>query len=210
MPSPASVIRRAPSLAVAGGFAAWIGATAASQHPQRAFDRLRERDPLGLLVPNWRFFAPEPAKHDFHLLHRVLGQDGTASEWRETTRIAPRRSTHAAWFPERRRDKAVFDICNELIMLLAIPTVDLPATAPFGLLRDAVEVQVRREHAEGELPKGFQFLVARHTGHEDGVEPDYLFASPFQRLGADDRAEPTPQAQAVEAGSRRSAQAVVA
>ena len=30
---------------------------------------------------------------------------------------------------------------------------------------------------------GFQFLIARHTGHDADHEPDYLLASPFVRLG---------------------------
>ncbi len=164
---------------VTAGLGAWLVATAASQHPHRAFDRFRDYDPTGLFVPNWRFFAPEPAQHDFHLLHRVLTADGDETPWCETKQISPRAWRHAAWFPDRRRDKAMFDVCNELITLMAIPSLDLTATSPFQLLRDFVELEVRRECAEHETAKGFQFLIARHTGHDADHEPDYLLASPF-------------------------------
>ena len=163
--------------AVCAGFGGWLLATAASQHPHRAFDRCRDFDPTGLLVPNWRFFAPEPAKHDFHLLHRVLTADERQTQWQETTPISPRRSVHAVFFPARRREKAMFDICNELIMLMAIPRLDLARTVPFELLRNHVELRVREQHAT--TPQGFQFLIARHTGHDESEDPDYLLASPF-------------------------------
>ena len=176
---PEDAPRGLPELAACAGLAAWFAATAASQHPHRAFDRFRDYDPMGMLVPNWRFFAPEPAKHDFHVLHRVLTAAGEETPWRETTTITPRSWRHAFWFPDRRRDKAMFDICNELITLMSVPGVELPATAPFHLLRDLVRLKVEEEHREGPSPQGFQFLVARHTGHDEEPEPDYLLASPF-------------------------------
>jgi hypothetical protein len=173
---------RAEALIASAGFGAWLLATAASQHPQRAFDRFREYDPIGLLLPNWRFFAPEPAQHDFHVMHRVLTADERQTPWSEATRITPRAWRHAVWFPDRRRDKAMFDVCNELIMLMGVPSVDLTTTSPFELLRDFVELRVRDEYADEPLPQGFQFLIARHTGHDEDHEPDYLLASPFVPL----------------------------
>ena len=76
----------------------------------------------------------------------------------------------------------MFDICNELIMLMAQPTVALTSTAPYLLLRDYVELTVREEYAGRQPPRGFQFLIARHTGHDEAHDPDYLLASPFVPL----------------------------
>ena len=120
--------------------------------------------------------------HDFHLLHRVLRSDGEPTPWGETIRIPPRAWGHAAWHPERRRDKAMFDVCNELVTLLAIPSLDVTGTASYALLRDHVERIVRQEHRGGPLPQGFQFLIVRHTGHDEEHEPDYLLASAFEPL----------------------------
>jgi hypothetical protein len=171
-----------PAALAIAGLSGWLVTTIASQHPHRAFDRFRDFDPIGLLVPNWRFFAPEPAMHDFHLLHRVLEPDGEATSWEETIRIPARVWRHAAWHPERRRDKAMFDVCNELVTLLAVPSLDVTATAAYRLLRDHVEVVVRAQRHGRPLPQGFQFLIVRHTGHDDAPEPDYLLASAFEPL----------------------------
>ncbi|MBJ7329031.1 MAG: hypothetical protein JHC95_03980 [Solirubrobacteraceae bacterium] len=173
-----------PRALIAGAFTAWIGVTAASQHPHRAFDRLRSLDPLGMAVPNWRFFAPEPAQHDYHVLHRVLTATGDQTPWRETTEISPRRTRQVVWFPDRRREKATFDLASELITLMAEPAVDLTQTVPFDLLRARVEQRVRDQSEDGPLPQGFQFLLARHTGYDDSGEPDYILASPFCALEA--------------------------
>jgi hypothetical protein len=67
---------------------------------------------------------------------------------------------------------------------MANPRLDLTLTVPFEALRNAAERKVRAEHAGGPLPRGFQFLLARHTGHDVEPEPDYLLASPFIPLEA--------------------------
>lgn len=164
------------------GLSGWFLATAASQHPQRTFDRLREYDALGLMLPNWRFFAPEPAQHDFHVLHRVLTAGGEQTPWVETRTISPRRWSQAVWFPDRRREKGISDVINELLKTMTMAGVVLERTVPYELLRDLVEVRVRAEWAGSPLPRGFQFLIARHTGHDAEQEPDYLMASPFVAL----------------------------
>jgi hypothetical protein len=168
----------ARTAAVAGTLTAWVVATGLSQHPSRAFDRYRRYDPSGVLLPNWRFFAPEPAVHDFRLLHRHLGADGTVSPWRETTTLHRRLARQMFWFPDRRRDKAVSDICNEIITQLTGTDVDVSKLPAYRLLRDLVSGIVAAELTEP--PQGFQFLVARHGGYDESIEPDYLFASPFE------------------------------
>jgi hypothetical protein len=164
---------------VAAGLAGWFVATAASQHPLRQFDRLRTYDPLGLLLPNWRFFAPEPAQHDIRLLHRVLAADGATSPWEETYSITGRRPLQMVWFPQRRRDKALFDAVSHLLTCLAIPRVNIASTYAYRLIEDAVRHRVRRSHSTGPSPRGFQFVIAEHAGYDPDVEPTYLMASQF-------------------------------
>jgi hypothetical protein len=166
------------------GLGAWFLATAASQHPHRVFDRVRDYDPTGLLVPNWRFFAPEPAQHDFHLLYRVLSTDGEQSPWREALQIAARRWLHAVWYPDRRRDKAMFDVCTELLRSMAAPARDVTLAPAYQLLADFVESSIRAQHGDRAMPQGFQFLVARHSGHDAEHDPDYIMTSPFIPLVA--------------------------
>ena len=163
----------------AATFAGWLVVTVASNHPLPQFDRIRSYDPTGMLIPNWRFFAPEPARHDFQVLHRVLTADGQQTQWRLTSRIAPRSWRHVVWFPDRRRDKALFDIFLELLMVKEEGGHDVSRIAAYRLLRDFVEHAVRDEHDGGALPQGFQFVVAQDAGHDEEQEPAYLLVSEF-------------------------------
>jgi hypothetical protein len=169
-----------PVRLIAAGLGGWLLATVATQHPHRSFDGLRRFDPLGLILPNWRFFAPEPAQHDYHVLYRTLGHDDVPSPWVEASEIAPRTWLQTLYFPDRRREKGMFDVASEIITLLEDAQIDLSTTAPFELLRDHVELRIRAQ--DGPLPQGFQFLLARDTGFDHEGEPDYILASPFIEL----------------------------
>jgi hypothetical protein len=166
----------------AATFAGWLLATVSTNHPLTEFDRLRRYDRTGLLIPNWRFFAPEPARHDFHVLHRVLTADGEQTRWRLTSSIAPRAWSHVMWHAGRRREKALFDIFSELVMARDSGRRDVSRTAAYRLLRDFVEYSVRQEYAGEAMPQGFQFVVAQDTGHDEEPEPTYLLVSEFCRL----------------------------
>jgi hypothetical protein len=166
----------------AAACAGWLVVTVGSNHPLTQFDRLRRHDRHGLLIPNWRFFAPEPAQHDLHVLHRVLSADGAQTPWRLTSRYAPRAWSHVMWHAQRRREKALFDIFVQLAMAKDAGRRDVSRTAAYRLLRDFVEHAVRHEHAGGAMPRGFQFVVARDTGHDEQQEPTYLLVSEFCRL----------------------------
>ncbi|MEU7618724.1 hypothetical protein AB0B27_21880 [Micromonospora rifamycinica] len=168
--------------AITAGLVGWFGVTVLSQHPQQVFDRFRRYDVPGLLIGNWRFFAPEPAQHDFHVLHRVLTADGTQTRWVETTHIPRRHWRQVVWFPERRQDKAIFDICADLIAHLGTPGVEITATPPYEVLRDFVAHAVRRQYAGADVPRGFQFVIARSAGYDESHQPDYLLVSPFEPL----------------------------
>lgn len=167
--------------AVAAVLGGWVVVTALSQHPSRTFDRLRHLDKPGTLIPNWRFFAPEPAVHDYRLLHRVRSADGTVSSWTESVQIARRTVAQSVWYPDRRRDKAVHDLCSEIITLLSEQQIGIPTFPCYRLLRDHIRDVVRREDPAA---AGFQWVVARTAGYDTSEEPTYLFASPYERLSA--------------------------
>jgi hypothetical protein len=178
-------VSSARDLAVAGALTSWVLVTGLSQHPNRAFDRFRKFDRTATAIPNWRFFAPEPAVHDFRVLHRHLDADGTVSAWRETTVLHRRVARQMVWFPDRRRDKAISDICNEVITQLNSTDLDVTRLPSYRLLRDLVGTVLTAETAGGPPPAGFQFLVARNGGYDEDIEPDYLFASPFEKWQPD-------------------------
>ncbi|WP_189218860.1 MULTISPECIES: hypothetical protein [Streptomyces] len=174
MPSSSSLA--APSVEVA--LAVWLVATALSQHPNRSFDGLRRYDPLGVMIPNWRFFAPTPAQHDYHLLYRTLSHDGEQSQWEAASTITPRSWAQSIWSPGRRQEKAVFDLCSELVSIDGHGK-NIVETTAYKLFKGFVAHKLANAEGGNRDIRGFQFLIVRYSGHDDSEEPLYSFVSPF-------------------------------
>lgn len=180
--------RQAAARALEWGLAGALLVTASAQHPNKMFDRARRLDPIGILIPNWRFFAPEPARHDFHVVHRTRDADGAVTDWEETVPSSPRSWRHAVFFPERRRDKALSDICTEAGVLASRGVVS--GSPSYRLLREFVRGRVL-EHAgargggEGAAVAGFQFAVIRYSGYDDSEDPQHILVSEFVALTGD-------------------------
>lgn len=181
------------TVVAAGALAAWFWATVASSHPSDMFSRVRRLDRLGLVLPNWRFFAPHPARVDYALIYRVEDGDGTPSPWRYVMEPILRSWEHTVWFPSRRRSKALFDVVAELLTVAqrlapkgGMTGELLDAYPSFVALRDYTESVVRSRHQGGELPAGFQFAVIEHSGYDEQEqsEPVYLMVSSFVPLDA--------------------------
>lgn len=167
--------------------AALLVTTLAAQHPNPAFERAREKD-LFSLVPNWKFFAPNPATHDYHYLYRTLDVRRKTSPWVELDLIQNRRMTQAFWFSSRRQEKAVFDICTAVIKSIA--KGDSPVdTPPFRVLSEFVRNRIRDASAAGEV-RGFQFAVVRAAGHDDSEDPEVLYVSAYQDMSPAPRGFP--------------------
>ncbi len=173
---------RPGSLLATAGFAAWLVLTAASQHPDRNFDRMREVDPTRTLIPDWRFFAPNPAQHDVHVLYRVVLPGGQTTQWALSSELARRSWSNFAWLPDRRRDKGLFDICVGLGRIIQNGGAGLTESAPYQLLRNFVAQAVGRSYAGQPTPLGFQFAIVRHTGYDEEPDLEYLMVSPYVEL----------------------------
>ncbi|KXP07375.1 hypothetical protein HWD35_08645 [Tsukamurella tyrosinosolvens] len=173
---------RLPARSVEWGLAGALLVTAAAQHPNKMFDRVRRLDPIGILIPNWRFFAPEPARHDFHVVHRTVGTDGGVTEWRETVPSRRRTWRHALFFPERRRDKALSDVCTEVGV--AASRGDVETKAAYRMLREFVRASVVGAAGDDSGPdlEGFQFAVIRYSGYDDSEDPQHVLVSEFVPL----------------------------
>ncbi|MGK5530476.1 hypothetical protein [Streptomyces sp. URMC 129] len=173
--------RKAVARSVEAGFAAWLVMTLLSQHPHQVFDKFRFYDRVGLLIPNWRFFAPQPARHDFHLLYRTISAAGEESPWQAASEVVRRNWTHMVWFPGRRQEKAIFDVCSELTGLVGAKSAKVAEAPGYRLLRNFVRRHLRETAARENAPdvSGFQFLVVRYSGHDHSEEPQFSFVSPF-------------------------------
>ncbi|AXK34880.1 hypothetical protein DVA86_21745 [Streptomyces armeniacus] len=165
--------------------AGWFVATVVSQHPGGGHNRIRRLDKTGsgMLIPNWRFFAPNPAVEDRHFLYRLASEDMTRhTEWREVQPIAQRRLAHAFWFPDRRSEKAIVDAAG--VLLSDAKQMD-PATRDsrrpvHRLISRFVQAKIT---PDPEYPL-FQIMLVRYAGYDHGEQPKYDLVFEYQRVGS--------------------------
>ncbi|MBX9397639.1 hypothetical protein K4749_29640 [Streptomyces sp. TRM72054] len=167
---------RGPGAAARVAGAALLLGTVAIQHPNTAFNRLEARDRFSVL-PNWRFFAPNPATYDYHFFYRTQDTAGTTSEWRTVDVIEGRRFRQILWFPTRRPEKAIFDICSELLGPMNVGVSAMTETTGYAVLIAHLRERIRAENPPGGI-RGFQFGLARAAGFAE-TEPEMIFVSPF-------------------------------
>lgn len=169
---PGATARTAGALLVLG--------TLCCQHPNQTFNRVVRRDYCAALFPNWRFFAPNPAQHDYHFFYRTLSVDGETSDWTPVEVIVGRKPQQIFWFPDRRAEKGVFDLTSDLL-----PSLE----KGFGFLKHLPSYRMlvaylRKTIADADQQdvKGFQFTLARSAGYDESEEPDVVFVSPYTPL----------------------------
>ncbi|QRV39126.1 hypothetical protein I6J42_34120 (plasmid) [Streptomyces californicus] len=177
------VIRHMISGAAPAVLAGWFAITVLSQHPDRGYDRLRnlDRTGTGILIPNWRFFAPDPAVEDQHFLYRLASEDRRHhTEWRAVNKIAHRRAAHAFWFPGRRVEKAIFDVAATLLSNPGTkdPAVLLARNSARALVSRFVQTRIR---PEAEYPL-FQVMLVRYAGYDHSEEPKYDMVFDYERM----------------------------
>lgn len=166
---PGAVFRVAAGLALLG--------TVCSQHPNSAFSRVLRWDSFSAVFPNWRFFAPTPAQHDFQFHYRTLSHNGETSEWSAVEVIEGRRPHQIVWFPGRRPEKAVFDLGSETIQALDKGFARAVHAPSYRILRAYLTDEVERSGRRN--VKGFQFALVRTAGYDESEEPEVVFVSPY-------------------------------
>ncbi len=171
-----------PTLAVSAGLAAWLWATIISNNPaSKGFDRLRRRLPMAtIVVPNWRFFAPNPAQHDNHLVYRLQLADGEFTDWRLVDTQTRRRWWKVFVHPGRRRTKSIGDLITMLLGTMAsYPMATIEASGAYRLLRGFIHREIHRRPEDDGEHRGFQFAIVRYSGYDDEPDIEYVFVSSF-------------------------------
>ncbi|MFJ3876949.1 hypothetical protein ACIPW5_05775 [Streptomyces sp. NPDC090077] len=103
-----------------------------------------------------------------------------AGEWEIVSRIAQRSALQMVWFPQRREQKAVLDLCQEVAFHAAQGLPELRETPAYRILRDWLRIRHRDRHPDAD---GFQFMIMQAAGHDERVTPECLFASPVEPAG---------------------------
>lgn len=165
---------------VYGLFTGWFGLSVLQQMDKPELGR--KVDPTSMAIPNWRFFAPMPARHDYNVLYRDRLSDGTVTNWREEEIALTRNLRQVMWHPNRRLEKALFDVASELFRISKEikDTPRIKLTVPYLALLNYVTNKVG--HGDGAVE--VQFLIANSAGHEEEVEPRMLFLSEWHALDA--------------------------
>ncbi|MFE9190988.1 hypothetical protein ACFYL6_15370 [Micromonospora sp. NPDC007208] len=155
-----------------GALSSWFVASVISQHPDRSYDKLRKFDKTGIFIPNWRFFAPEPAVEDQHFLYRLATADKSShTEWRSVYEVAPRRAIHGIWFPGRRIEKSIFDVAATLTSNTNTnnPMTERARESAYRLIVDFVRNRVQPEPDHPLM----QLMLVRYAGYDHSEDPKY-------------------------------------
>lgn len=176
-----STCRHLSTYLLAGALSTWATATVLSQFSigRKAAARI---DKTGLMVPDWRFFAPNPASHEFRLVYRSQLPNEDVTKWQELSYSQKRKFTHLLWAPHRRMEKGLFDATDEL-MRTHESTQDFQSvklsTAYLTLLNTVTH---KGEHPEGAVRT--QFMLMRAASYEPRIIPDPVLVSDFHDLEA--------------------------
>lgn len=173
--------------------AAVLLGTLSAQHPNPLFNKAQRVDIFSALFPNWRFFAPTPAQHDYHVLYRTLNTEGETSSWRMVEVIVGRKLHQMFWFPGRRPEKAIFDIVTELITQLDKGFSAMMKLPSYRMLCAFLRHRIREDGAAKGV-KGFQFTLVRATGFEES-DPEVIFVSPYTPMAGPGESAPSGGAQ---------------
>jgi hypothetical protein len=85
--------------------ACWWILSLCGQFKTDLVSRLRRQD-IFHLIPSWRFFAPVPARRDYHLEYRTRSRDGRISRYQRVEFLRARNWITTLWNPRKRLRKA--------------------------------------------------------------------------------------------------------
>lgn len=137
---------------------------------------IRKWDVLAL-VPQWNFFAPRPAQHDYVLLYRDQLEDGSITDWTQVSVIAPRRIWSIIWNPRKRDNKALFDTVTDLAAHLRQSVAALEVSVPYLAILNYISEIPRFGPA-----RFTQFLLMRSQVLPKTREHEVLFLSHLHSL----------------------------
>ena len=158
-------------------FGAWFCASLAVYIPGLK-EAIRWLDQM-YLIPEWRFFAPNPGRHDFYLLYRDWTVEGEARPWVQLLQEPSRHLSQAVWNPSKREHKAVLDIVSALGAHLAAEPETISLSIPYLSIVNYISESL----IHSEDVKSTQFMVMQSAGSvERAPDPSLVFVSQLHDL----------------------------
>lgn len=154
----------------------WYLLTVVAQYPDDNYGKLRRLRFINgsFLIPNWKFFAPNPGTEDFVLLYRqFMSDDKDWGSWEYVIKPRPPRIWHPLFSPTSRQDKGILDIVTTLQSMSGIEALDAQVQACRSLLQNTI---IRTTPKDGTVQQ-IQVMIARGKGFDPDGKPayDYVF-----------------------------------
>jgi hypothetical protein len=129
------------------------------------------------LVPEWKFFAPNPAQGDYILLYRDQLANGSITQWTEVSLAQKRRWWNVVWNPGKRANKALFDAVVEVSSEASLYPEILAGSIAYLTLLNYVSNLGRFAR-----PAFTQFMILHSFSSTVKREPRLIFSSSLHSL----------------------------
>jgi hypothetical protein len=156
-------------------FSAWAVLSVLSQQARPGKNKLKALDLLDIL-PNYKFFCPNPITYDYHLYYRTGSLTGLPGEWKEIYISKKTAFLCAIWNPSKKNRKVFTRIINEIIKRKDGKPKKLLRKNTYLLLRNFVEYMARDDNS---IKTAFK-ITYKHDLNNEPMET-ILYASEFQQ-----------------------------
>ncbi len=131
-------------------------------------------------LPNWSFFAPNPGKHDFHLVYRAWIQD-QPSPWQEIVTLSGNWYLRWIWHPSRYPTKALSDLTYGLYRAIYNSNGDKTMVMFSSSYLSLLNLVMSQSPLEG-TDHYRQFAIVVTQGFKEGRHIEIKFLSELHRV----------------------------
>jgi hypothetical protein len=160
---------------------AWFVASVVHQFRLRWWSRIARFDAFNML-PRWSFFAPNPGRHDLHIVYRDWVDD-ECGKWTELVVSAVDNRCRWLWNPSRYPRKAISDLTNGLYYELQSSNTEkrmiMLSSSYIGLLN-----VIMAQPPVGAKFSHRQFAIFKTQGFGSDRQLEVTFVSEVHRVGA--------------------------
>lgn len=139
---------------------------------------LRSKDLINF-IPSWYFFAPHPVTYNIRLIYRDEFVGKQQGQWQQAEFATERKWYHFLWNPQKRYNKAFFDIYKGLLEDIEVLQEhhQIHLSVCYLLLLNFINTQ---KHSPLSIKTQFAIL----TDYVDGTPPEILFVSGWHQLAS--------------------------
>jgi hypothetical protein len=163
-------------------FGLWFLASIFNQFHFRWWERIVWHDAFSL-IPRWTFFAPNPGRHDYHVVFREWAEDDDPGEWIELSVDEVDLSRRWLWNPSRYPNKGIADLTAALARIVNLrrdEPLAVTLSSPYISLLHVVMAQSSGV-SDGDRR---QFAIVKTSGFGEKRDLDIAFVSEVHRRGA--------------------------